>query len=774
MKKILSVFLAILIMVTSCVCALTVFAVEPCVDHEVTTWINNNKKNHVGECTKCGKQVKKAHNLVAGTVFAPTCTVDGYTHYTCVCGYAESRDVVKSSGHFIKSATYDYDENDDGIFNELDINYTKSYECANNCGMASTKGTTGNSNYCPLCEKYTLIGKKEVYATCTTTDYVTYYCSNSECDSEFFIEGKEILDHKYKSEVVESTCAYEGYTLHTCVMCGDSYRDNFIPKKQHKPNRAGTEATYTYSDGKCTIVGYCSACDEAGTVKVVKEYATAEKCTGGCESGLISKTVTFPANCEEEIKIKTNCNAACPTQEITALPVGHSAETVTYEYHDNGTLKSVKVDCYNCGKGKDTKGDEYNTASTCLICSSIIEKRVVFAPTCDANGYTRVTCPECGEYTESTKNKLTHGGNEAEWIFNRESGTYTFRSNCTKGDCGGYTFTSAIGTAGKCLRCGRDSLTYKKVVYSECMSNGYTNADCAYCGSYEGYDIKTSLPHDYVSTNSAADCENGGATKNTCKNCYYTVETNKTEALGHIGGVEEIKYNGSTKTTSGWCERCNNYYTKTEAYEAYEDDCANGHTNGITSRIVVKPDCGKGDSGYTRVYCKNCPKGYYDTNIVAAQHKYGSWTIVLEPTCVESGIRTRKCELCKSTEEDIIPANQTATGDPKHKYVIMVKGIPATCTEPGTSDEMYCSSCGDYKRSVPTEPLGHIFEPGSKNKDFCDRCDSYVIGEGAGAVSCGCMCHNRDGLAKFFFKIILFFCQILNINQNCECGTIHY
>ena len=104
----------------------------------------------------------------------------------------------------------------------------------------------------------------------------------------------------------------------------------------------------------------------------------------------------------------------------------------------------------------------------------------------------------------------------------------------------------------------------------------------------------------------------------------------------------------------------------------------------------------------------------------------------------------------------------------------MVKGIPATCTEPGTSDEMYCSSCGDYKRSVPTEPLGHIFEPGSKNKNFCDRCDSYVIGEGAGAVSCGCMCHNRDGLAKFFFKIILFFCQILNINQNCECGTIHY
>ena len=48
MKKILSVFLAILVMVTSCVCALTVFAAdEPCKDHVVTVWANNNTKNEM-------------------------------------------------------------------------------------------------------------------------------------------------------------------------------------------------------------------------------------------------------------------------------------------------------------------------------------------------------------------------------------------------------------------------------------------------------------------------------------------------------------------------------------------------------------------------------------------------------------------------------------------------------------------------------------------------------------------------------------------------------
>ena len=41
-------------------------------------------------------------------------------------------------------------------------------------------------------------------------------------------------------------------------------------------------------------------------------------------------------------------------------------------------------------------------------------------------------------------------------------------------------------------------------------------------------------------------------------------------------------------------------------------------------------------------------------------------------------------------------------------------------------------------------------------------------------VACSCVHHNEDGLAKFFFKIILFFCQILGINQVCECGVLHY
>lgn len=770
MKKILSVFLAMLIMVTSCVCALTVFAAEPCVDHVVEVWANNNTKNHLGTCIVCNETVRKAHVLKAVNVVAATCTTDGYTYYTCDCGYAEERDVVKSFGHDVISTTYNYDINNDKVFNELDVKYIKTFECRNGCLPNPVEGNIGNSNYCPLCNKYTLLGKTVVNATCKSVDYVTYRCSNPDCEPEFTLYGKELLDCKYTTTVEPATCTEEGYTLHECVMCKESYKDNYLPAKGHKINRAGTEATYTYSDGKCTIIGYCSACDHVGTVSETKTYATPEKCTGGCEKAINSKTVKFPASCEESIIITTNCNS-CPTQTITAIPVGHSAKTVTYEYHDNGTVESVVVDCYNCDS-TTSEGEEYNTANRCVICSSVIEKRVVVAPTCSSNGYTKVTCPECGIYTESTKGMLSHGGDVAEWFFNRESGTYTFKANCTKDGCSGYTFNAAIGTAGKCTRCGKDKLTYKKVVYSDCMSNGYTSAECAYCGKYEGYDVKTVLPHDNVSETKAADCENGGALKSTCKNCYYTVETNQTAPLGHTGGVSAVRYNNTQKTTVGWCDRCNTEYTKTEAISGNEDKCKNGHTHGIVEKVIYKPDCKSGTNGYTRVHCKVC--GYYETDIVAAEHKFGEWTITLEPTCVELGLRERTCKICSSVEKDDIPANQTATGDPKHKYIVMVSGYPATCTEDGLSDEMYCSSCGDYQRAKPIPALGHSFDPSSKNKDFCDRCNSYVIGEGSGAVACSCMCHNRDGLAKFFFKIILFFCQILNINQKCDCGTIHY
>lgn len=39
-----------------------------------------------------------------------------------------------------------------------------------------------------------------------------------------------VANHKYESKVVKPTAQAEGYTLHTCQICGDTYKDSFVPK----------------------------------------------------------------------------------------------------------------------------------------------------------------------------------------------------------------------------------------------------------------------------------------------------------------------------------------------------------------------------------------------------------------------------------------------------------------------------------------------------------------------------------------------------------------
>lgn len=770
MKKILSVILAIIIMVTSCVCALTVFAADDCSKgHTVEKWYNNSKENHLGYCKECGATVKKAHELYAFDTVQPTCLNDGYTRYNCsVCSYATDGDVVKKLGHDIISTTYDYDLNKDGKFDDADIYYERTIHCRNDkCDFVPEKGTIGASNYCPKCESYTLLKKTIVSATCETTSYTDYFCSNSECEPQYRIYADNLADHRYESKVTAPTCTTEGYTEYTCVFCKGTYKDSYIPAKGHSLNAAGETYTYSYQNDTCTITGKCADCGTS--VVEIKSNTPAEKCKD-CGKGIYSKTIAVPANCEDGAVINVSCS--CGNYEVTALPIGHSIKTATYVYNDDGSV-DVTVDCYRC-KTTTTADAEYLDDKTCVKCSTKLQKRVVVSATCVSNGYVKVTCPECGIFTESAKSSHTHDASVAEWNFDRSAGVLTFKANCENDGCNGYTYTAAIGTAGKCGRCGRDTLVSKKIKYSDCTSEGYTDAVCSYCGTYSSYDLKDLLAHNNISYEVKATCEEGGCVKNTCKDCYYTTETNETSPLGHTGGVTAVRYNKSTgkKTTDGYCDRCDKFYSQVSSIFTGENVCSKCKAANITSKAIVKPDCKSGTSGYTAISCSFC--GNYDTDIVPAQHDYGKWVTTLEPTCVEEGKRERVCAECDSIEMEIIPANKTSEGDPKHQYVLLVKGYPATCTEDGLSDEMYCASCGEYKKSEKIPATGHSFDPESTNEDFCSRCNSYVIGKGNDAVVCDCICHNRDGLAAFFFKIILFFCQILGINQKCDCGTIHY
>ena len=94
----------------------------------------------------------------------------------------------------------------------------------------------------PTC---TEIGWEE-YDTCSRCDYTTY--------QEIPAPG-----HDYAEEVVKPTCEKDGYTLHTCKKCNDSYKDHWTQKRMHwygewTNNGGGTHSAACKREG-CNHVG---------------------------------------------------------------------------------------------------------------------------------------------------------------------------------------------------------------------------------------------------------------------------------------------------------------------------------------------------------------------------------------------------------------------------------------------------------------------------------------------------------------------------------------
>ena len=77
------------------------------------------------------------------------------------------------------------------------------------------------------CEHNNTEIRGKVAATCSKEGYTgDTYCL--DC-GEKISSGKAIdkLKHNYKDEVIPPTFGKQGYTLHTCTLCGDTYKDNY-------------------------------------------------------------------------------------------------------------------------------------------------------------------------------------------------------------------------------------------------------------------------------------------------------------------------------------------------------------------------------------------------------------------------------------------------------------------------------------------------------------------------------------------------------------------
>jgi GH25 family lysozyme M1 (1,4-beta-N-acetylmuramidase) len=125
------------------------------------------------ECKICGKVVERdlpcTLHKPSMSIYPPTCTAEGYTHYECACGYAYDSDFLTPYGHsFAKEVTE---------------------------------------------------------PTCTTEGFTHYACR--ACDYEYTADYVDSLGHSFKTLTTRPTAIKPGYTTYTCE-CSFTYTDDYI------------------------------------------------------------------------------------------------------------------------------------------------------------------------------------------------------------------------------------------------------------------------------------------------------------------------------------------------------------------------------------------------------------------------------------------------------------------------------------------------------------------------------------------------------------------
>lgn len=144
--------------------------------------------------------------------------------------------------------------------------------------------------------------------------------------------------HSYTTKVVEPTCTEQGYTLHTCERCGDSYKDDVTNKLSHKFGEwsvTGDKAVH-----KCTLCGAEETKPLASSVTLDKTSVSIEKGKNITLKAIISpddafdKTVTWSS---------TNSNVATVSDGVVTAKSAGTAVIIAITSNGKSAICTVTV-----------------------------------------------------------------------------------------------------------------------------------------------------------------------------------------------------------------------------------------------------------------------------------------------------------------------------------------------------------------------------------------------------------------------------------------------
>ena len=270
---------------------------------------------------------------------------------------------------------------------------------------AATFREDGESRkYCSRCDAYKSLripklseghvhdftGREEIIkpATCTEKGEKRVYCLNSSC-GEYTVVAIDIIDHiKGDWEITEQpSCNKTGTRVKKCTSCGKVMESESIAMTKHTLSDVVTPPTPTsqgYTTHTCTVCGY----------SYVDSYTDYEAPHVHDFSG--KEELIEAATCTNDGSKKVYCTGdGCNEYTIVTLPkIAHTAgEWEVIEPATCSKCGTKAKKCIGCGKVMETADVE-------MLKHSYVD--IVTPPTPTAQGYTTHKCSACGyQYIDS-------------------------------------------------------------------------------------------------------------------------------------------------------------------------------------------------------------------------------------------------------------------------------------------------------------------------------------------------------------------------------------
>ncbi|MBR4241879.1 MAG: hypothetical protein IKR97_06620, partial [Eubacterium sp.] len=148
------------------------------------------------------------------------------------------------------------------------------------------------------------------------------------------------------------------------------------------------------------------------------------------------------------------------------------------------------------------------------------------------------------------------------------------------------------------------------------------------------------------------------------------------------------------------CNKCGAKCSKEIGFGAHSFD---------ESVITKEPTCvNYGVKTYTCIVCRTTKT---ETVPATGIHKYDKGVITTSPSCTKTGVKTYTCTVCGATKTESVPATY------EHSYNRGVITISPTCTKTGVKTYT-CIDCGDKKTEI-VDSLGHNYKGNISTAPTC-------------------------------------------------------